>query len=387
MSPAPDPWSADTPALLAAGALTHVSTATITTTAGDTVAVPIVDGTLSYDDTRAPRVALDVTAHLIPDAALASRIDPRTGTRVQISLGYVRPNGTTDLQPVANLGLRTRTRTRPDDELAIAAASDEALVIDAAPTAQLTLSTGTTSAAITSLIQSVIPAAVVTVTLTSTGPAVDFDEPDVDKWTAINDLADRLNAAVYDDGTRAWFVDYRPNYAGTVMAALSDGPAGSIVEIEESWDRDTGWANKVQLVYGWQDSSGTDRRVVATGTAIAGGTTKTLDVRRDTPTTQAQANLAAANLVARTVTRGRAYTLTAPSCYWLRPGHTITVAETGQPTAPLLVSAVSFDLRTGLMSITARLPETADAWDQQPTTLTWNGVTATMTWDTFKTGG
>lgn len=386
------PYSPDTPTLLADGPLTHAATAQVTTPDGDTIALPIIDGTVTYDETRSPRVEATLTTHLAADAALATRIDPRVACRLKVAAGYIRPGGVVDVQLVADLGLRTRTRARPDDTLTLTGRSDEALLIDSAPSATLTVSAATTAAAITGVITGAVPGATVNVDAQDLGPAVSFAENNVDKWGAVADFADRIAGVVYDDGLRTWHIAYRPNYTTTPTHYISDGPAGTLVQIEETYDRDGDWANRVQLVYEWQDTAGVDKRIVATADATGpyaptAGNTKTLLDVRDTPTLQAFANLAATNLVARTNTRARTYTLTAPSAYWVRPGQTINVTEANTGTIALLVVAVTFDLRTGLMSIDGRLPELFDVWDQQPASLTWDAVGATMTWDTYITGG
>ena len=40
--------------MIAAGALTHLATVVVTTPDGDTVPIPVLDGTLTFDDTRSP---------------------------------------------------------------------------------------------------------------------------------------------------------------------------------------------------------------------------------------------------------------------------------------------------------------------------------------------
>jgi hypothetical protein len=358
------PWGTDTPALLAAGALTHVSQLTVTTPDGDVVALPVTGGALTYDDARSPRVDFRADVHLDPlDVALLSRIDPRRPCRVLVELGYARPDGLVDRHPVTDLGLRSRSRTRPGDEMTLTARSDEALLLDNAPSASLTVSTATTALGIKAVILTVLPSADVTIDVTDTGPAVAIAaQPDCDKWDTISDLADQIVAAVYDDGTGAWFVTDRVNAYTTPAVILEDGAGGTIVNVREDNDRESDWYNRVKLVHEWRDSSDVDHRVMsvadATGPyAPVTGNVRVLEVDRETPTTQLKCNAAAATLASRAVTRGRVLNVSAPSTYWLRPGDTVEVRETGRDPEAHLVSSVTFDLRSGLMDVTTRQPD------------------------------
>ena len=131
MTATPDPWMPDTPQLLT-GVLTHIVRAQLLTGAGDTIDLDLVDGTIGFDDTRSPRVSARLTAKVPDDAALLSRIDPRTGVRLLVSAGYRRPGGVEDVQPLVNLALRSRRVSRPENRLTLEAASDESLLIDGA---------------------------------------------------------------------------------------------------------------------------------------------------------------------------------------------------------------------------------------------------------------
>lgn len=385
------PWAADTPTLIAAGAITHLSTAVITTQDGDVITADVIDGVLSFDEGRSPRVELTLTIQLSTDPAMVERIDPRLATRVALAVGYARPDGTNDVQQIADLALRTKTRNRPDDTVELAARSDEALCIDNAASPTLAINAPNTQQAIVAALQLALP------TLTTghihtvagdLGAAVSFNEANVDKWTAIQDFADRIGAVVYDDGLREFWIADRPDQANSFPHhTITDGPAGTVTTITDNTDREGDYANRVQIVNTWTTSAGVEMVVVGTGVATGAyaptpGNTRTLLLERDTPTTGAQANLAAGKYAARSVTRGRVFTLTAVSAYWLRPGHTVAVVEAGLPVLMLLVTAVEFDLRTGLMDVRTRQPDGASTWNSAPPTLQWDQVPATQTWNT-----
>lgn len=356
------PYSADTPDLLTRS-LSHVVAARVVLPDGETVTLDVRGGRLSFDETRSPRVVAEIEARVPIDTALLERIDPRLGARLEVDAGYVRPGGTRDVHTIADLGLRDREVSRPADTLSLTAFSDEAILIDAAPGAGRTIVAGSTTAALTAVIQAVLPA--VTPTVTAAGGAAVNEQYD-DRWDMLTDLADRIEARVYDDGLRSWFIAPVP-VLGAPMVALTVGEDGTLTatrsKISRGDDAPQPWANGVFLVHEWTDSGGTDHRIeayrrITTGVYAAGtGTTKILQVERDSSISQANANAAAAALVARTVTRGRSLTVTGVSAYWVRPGHTADVTLPTGPTERQLVASVEFDLKTGLMDVDTRLPD------------------------------
>jgi hypothetical protein len=234
-------------------------------------------------------------------------------------------------------------------------------VIDASTCVSGTINETNTINAIAAVVTQVLPSATFSWTAAG-GPAINQSQVDTDRWDTIADLADRIGAQVYDDGLRGWHVDAVP-VLGTVALSVAHGAGGTLVSSDADVSREDGWANWVVLRYVWTDASNVRQRIVGSRRVQTGpyaattGNIKFWTEDRDTPTTQAQADAAAAALVARTVTRGRSLTISTPSAYWLRPGDTITVQlPTGDPETHL-VARVEFDLRTGLSTITTRLPD------------------------------
>lgn len=351
------PWSADTPDLLTQ-TMTHVVRAWVTTTAGELFELEVEDGTLTWDETRAPRVQADLTCRFPNDPALLQRIDPRQNVRLRIDVGYQRPDGATEIFQVADLGLRSRRINRPDDTMTLSALSDEALVIDGAPTGSGNISNASTTGAISAVINQVLTTTPTVVG--STGAAVSsviFD----DRWAVINDLADRLEKQVYDNGMRNWYIAPAPT-VGNLALELKVGEGGTIIDSDAGVDRDEGFYNYVWLRYEWNNGTSDQvvngtRRIQTGPYAATTGNYKILKIVRNVGTTSTEANNAAAALVARTVTRGRTFSLSAISAYWLRPGHTVEVTlPTGDPESHL-VSSVAFDLRDGTMRVVTRLPD------------------------------
>lgn len=355
------PWSDDTPQLLPYS-LTHLSTATLILPSGETMPLDLLAGTVSWDEARSPRVEARLTCRVPTDQAQMDRIDPRTGVRLVITAGYRRQNGLEDVQPLCDLGLRTRVVNRPANEMTLVALSDEALVIDDAPSNGGTCTGTNTVEGIKQTVRRIFPGLAFTTGLGGAyGPAVS-QSPLGDKWDLVTDLADRIEAQVFDDGTRSWYI-IAPPVLSTPALQLAVGAAGTITASETGLDRDAGWYNRVFVTYEWRDGSDVDHTVVAVRSitsgpyAAAAGNTRTLELHRDVPTTQTEANASATSLVRRTVTRGRSFQVTGISAYWLRPGHTVELAlPLGDPEQHLC-TAVTFDLKSGDMDVTTRLPD------------------------------
>ena len=202
------PWALDAPDLLTQ-TLTHIATATIVLPDGEEVPLDLIDGTVSWDETRAPRVTATITCKVPGDQALLDRIDPRTGARLAIDAGYHRPDHVQDIQPLVNLGLRGRRVARPSDTMTLTAAGDEALVIDNAASNGGPVSSLTTRAAMVEVIRLIFPGITVAQAGAPTGPAVTQD-PLGDKWTTLADLADRIDTQVFDNGLRNWTIRPTP---------------------------------------------------------------------------------------------------------------------------------------------------------------------------------
>lgn len=114
---------------------------------------------LTWDETRAPRVTGTVVAVMPTDTATLALLDPRTGVRVQVDAGYIRPGGIRDVHTIADLGLRKRAVSRPDNLIRLELSGDEALVVDASPAVAGTASGNTVPGAILDLLsQSISPA-------------------------------------------------------------------------------------------------------------------------------------------------------------------------------------------------------------------------------------
>lgn len=329
--------------------------------------------TLTTDEERAPRWYANLTCRPPDTLAQIDALDPRAGVRILISAGYIRPGGIEDVWPVADLGLRTRAwdRSTSDDMLTLIAASDEALVIDAAPSVGDTINTSTTSGGVAQILAATISPAP-TLSVTATGPAVSMT-PVTDRFSALRDMAERAGFAVYDAGLRAWVCELRPQVAGETSVTLSVGANGTAERVKDEVRRDDWW-NYVLYRYRWRDASNVDQVVTATAYVSDGPYAITGTARkrcyqedRDTPTTQAAANAATADVLTRLVSRGRGVTITAASAWWVRPGHTVTVIRPRNATPERhLVGSIVWDLAGDVMTVSTRIPATFTAATTTP---------------------
>lgn len=352
------PFLADTPTILRQS---HGQVARVTATHPSFTQMPldVTEATLTFDEERAPRATSSITCALVDEPAL---LDPLAGVRVRIEAGYLRPGGTEDVHTLADLGLRNRSRSDPNRTLRLDCAGDEARVVDAAGTASGTVTSATHSGAIIAIINEALsPAPRVTVSLT--GGAVTVDEFS-DRWSALDDIADRVGADVYDTGLRDWVIEARPVVADTPEHTLTVGEDGTVLESDATVSRDS-WANYVFLRYRWTDASDVDHEVRATAYvasgpyAVTGPAGKRIFIdEREVATTQAQANAAAAAVLSRFISRSQSFTLRAVAAYWLRPGMTVSVTLPGRAQESHLIKRISFDLLEGTMQLETRLPET-----------------------------
>jgi len=350
----------DTPDLLG-GDLGHIVRATLTHPSFGVVDLPLPDtasASVVFDESRTPRVEASLS---VPLVAGLEGVDARAGVRLEVSAGYLRPDGVEDVQPLVDLGVRRTPRAHLAGLLGISAASDEALVLDAAPAVAEKITAASPALAVADLLgKAISPAPYIEHNLTAAG-AVTLD-PVEDRWDSLLDLADRYGAQVYDDGLRTWHLLPAPSRAGDPVHTLRTGVGGTVIDPTEAVDRDS-WANYVRMRYRWRTAAGADAQVVSTAYVAAGDYAitgpagrKILPVERAAATTQAQANDAARQILIRSLSRAETLSLTAVSAYWLRPGDTVEVVlEDGVPRL-VIVSRVVFDLVRGTMAVTTRLP-------------------------------
>lgn len=355
----------------------HVTARVVTTAGTITLDVDAAQTALvAWDETRAPRVTARLAVPAPADLADLGALDPRLGARLQIDAGYTLPDGTLDVHPLVDLGVRTARVDRAGDLLLLEAQSDEALILDEhhGSTGPITVDNAAGKAAaladlVTWFLRNNNPSPVI-VNDFPADTAYTNSELGRAPWDAIDTLADTLDADVYDDGLRTWHITPRPVAAATPAHTLVPGEAGTLIETSKATSRGgtgaDGWYNAVDLIFRHRDAAGAETIVRGSATIGTGpfATTGAAGVRRyveerDQVVTGAEAAAAAAAIVRRTVTRGATLTLSAVAAYWLRAGHTVAVALPGDTgTTDHLVAGVEFDLAAGRMTLTTRAVET-----------------------------
>lgn len=316
-----------------------------------------------FDENRAPRAG--ATIETASPLSLLT-VDPRKNVRLNIEAGYIRPGGEEDADILLDLGLRKTTRSEESGNFTLEASGDEALCLDAAPVVSESISSTSHSAAMRAIVYKCInPRPRFALPAGALGGSVTVDAM-TDRWGTIEDIADRIQADIYDNGLRQWVIEPRPELVSTPAHSLVVGEEGTVLRADTSISRDD-WFNHVSLIYEWRDSADVDHVLHSTAyvdsgpysPAIAGK--RSLVERRYMMTTQAEADTAAKTLLARAMSRSVSYSLDAIAAYWLRPGMTVSVTLPGESAALHLVSSVSFEPMQGTMSLTTRLPVTITA--------------------------
>ncbi len=326
----------------------------------------LTSGTVSIDEDRAPRFVLDATVGL-PDQALLDYLDPRTGTRVLVEVGYEYAGRVLDQHALCDLGLRERVVRRPQNDVTLRAGSDEFYVMDYTLAAPLTFSASTpVRVALLAILTAHDATAPVLITARRAGAGLGESltvEPGRE-WEAVRDLADRIDAVVYHDGLTRFVVEDQVLTVGAAAARIETGSVGTLTGTEVMLDR-TDFANFVMVVYRWRDSTGAEqvRRGYAQvtngpyGTDTIGRVGRV--VVRERAGSVAEAQTEAASLLPRTVSRGRrVHVEAARALYWLRPAHTVVMRFPLGTDERALVTRLTFDLPTGTMSVHTRQPET-----------------------------
>lgn len=365
------PYAADTDALIPAGLTQEWAVRASHPSFSEPLELEVEACTLGWDERRAPRVQASLSCRLPDSQAFLDALDARAGIRLEFDAGYLRPDGTRDVHTLAFPGLMDRDvdRVPGADTLELTAWGDEALVLANVPAHAFTPAQGSVDQAVRALLTKALPYAP---TMTGTLPAgVPGElltlEPGGDYWGNVEDLSDRVGGDVYDNGLRTWILEPRPVLAGKPASILRTGPGGTIKSSTTSLSRlNAGWANSVLIVYRWTGVDGVEHTIHGRAAATSGPYAVTNpDVGRVTyredrpvPTTQADADAAAAALLPRLLARGRTYRVRTLSRYWLRPGHTVPLRLPLGTQERALVVAATYDLPAGHMDLDLRLPDT-----------------------------
>ena len=337
--------TADAANALASGPLVHV----VTLTAPGGRVLDVITGSLTLDETWTPYAQADL--HLATaDPDLLDLLDPRTGARATLTVGYQYVDGRTETESLT-LTVVDAALSVPEQRLDVSLASDETRLLGTpwigpgpAPIQQTSA-----AAAIQWCLNQLTGAPVLdaradsqTLVLPDLGVL-----PGTDLWDLASSIASASDLRLYHDGT-TWILDSRVNYP-PVAAALATGPAGTVISYRDARTLD-GYADSVLVRAQWRDSTGTDR--IETGVSATPQPFRWQVVAQSTPTTQVTADYTAATMRARLATRGRTMQITAKAAYWLRPRDLVTLDLSARPQERHRLRSIQHIWPAGRMTLT-----------------------------------
>jgi hypothetical protein len=355
---------------LVTGSLEHVVEVTARPVGGTAFPISIEGDALSvtFSEDWSPHIQVNATAAMPLTDAQLDALDGRAGCRITVDVGYIYPDRSRDVHVLADVALRGRQVSRPDNKLGILAVSDEIRAQD-----RVWHSTDTPPA-FTGIVGAVKwcaelamypePVVIETAFADSVGStSIDGMKVPVgsDLWSPIADLANRAGVWVHCTSDRKWRIRGRPAGTDAPVHRLAVGENGTIVTSDSGLDRGD-WSNYVILEYFFTNAAGAQVTIFGRAGVTSGPFQPSVTgyrmyhEKRTQPITQAQADAAAATVLRNLVTRGRSLTLTAIAAYWLRPGHVVEVElVTGGPQVHI-VQSVQFNPLAGLMTVTTRQP-------------------------------
>jgi hypothetical protein len=323
---------------------------------------------VTFDSAWTPYIQGALTAKVTDEAQLAA-LDPRNGCRVHIFAGYVYDGMVPDVHLLADLHIRERKVSRPDNTITLDLCSDELLAEDYK---RLAWGPHAPTTGMTAFVQFHADRASIPDTATVVSDfADDFAAEDLDgmvqdvgqdSLSMIKDASERAGCRVYVDGDRTWRIGRIPEYSGATALNLFTGPEGTILDASSTLTRGAsdgrGFKNAVSIKYLWKTPAGVDmvnfgNAVVSTGPyAPSAIGYNVLYLEREYPIANTgKANQAASNVLRPLIGRGHQVELGAHAAYWLRPGHTVTVQLPSGEQERHLVRSVKFDPLTGRMDL------------------------------------
>jgi hypothetical protein len=348
----------------------HVITATAYPATGEPIPLDVEDADVQFDESWSPYVQASLTCMVPGDQETLDRLDSREKLRIKIHAGYVWDSVSEDVQMLADLYVTDREVKRPENRLLIRAASDEGLAQDFK---RLSWEAQPPQSNLAAALQHHADRAV----LPDPSPTIvsDFDasygadavagvtqDPGQDSWSLIAESANRAGVKIFCDENRIWHIAGAPDINAEPSLILNTGGGGIIKDSTGIISRSE-FQNTVTIKYSWRDSGGVDR-VVYGNAYISSGPLSIYTIgrmgyyeEREIPATQAQADAAASKALRARCKRGRSYSMSAISAYWLRPRNVVTVSLPDAEQERLLVSSVQFTYPAGSMNLRLRRPE------------------------------
>lgn len=348
----------------------HVITATAYPDGGEPVELDVEDGSVEFDDSRAPRIMATLTCKIPDDKTILDALDARKTFRVKIFAGYKWDSVNEDVQLLADLHVRQREIRRPSNRMVLELWSDEGLAMDYKRLAwdsqppQSNLLDAVEYHVLIATIGSDLPEVVSDYPVSFGASAVAglVQEPGQSGWDLLYESVTRAGVSVYCEPDRTWRIAKPQALSDTTSLNFTTGGGGILIESNSVTSREN-FKNAVCIKYSWRDANGVDQ-VVWGHAFIETGPFSLIEIgynshfeERNVPATQSQADNAAAAALRAMSRRGRSFVLNSVSAYWLRPGQTVTATLPEGDQERLLVSAVYFNFPSGSMSVRLRQPE------------------------------
>lgn len=377
-----------------------------------------VSGTVTLDESWSPYVQASLTIPLPNDPDVLNALDPRTGSRVRITLAqrfggseplsvlseqfagmtladvsaawdglnlsgisgqYGRPYNAFGTRPSTNrrlfLGVRDRNVRYSSATVDLQLASDEARLMDLANLDRTPRAPeGVTVRGCVQLVLDAIGAVLT--------PGTDDGVPEADavSWMPGQTAWDYVDAIVKAAGLRLW-CDEAGRWLLTQPLAPTEGAlaisGSSVTELEEDVSRDEGWFDSVVVIYRWRDSGGVERERYDIASLPNASRTYTVEYNRPWP-----GDGAAAAILARARGRGRIMAASGVSNYDATTGQALTVSTAYAPIQTGLTTRVEWDLATDEMQVRSRdLVDTPpSAWALIPPGYAWEDIPVGTDW-------
>ena len=399
----------------------HTATADVVTASGR-LRLPVKDAQVTLDEAWAPYVQASLTCST-PEPAVLAQIDPRTRTRVHLTLeqrfgesqpasalsaayagasaatfsaayagqnavavsnDYGQPYNAFGMRPSTrrrfNLGLRTRHVDSLTGTMRLDLASNEATAQD-----QLLVAKVPSGAPGPSVAQAVDFALLQIGE--SLGDAIDYSvpgdaDPDafvwlpgVSAWAYADGLVKAAGLRLWCDELRRWHLTEPLLGTGRLLAMTT-----STTALSEDLDREGQWHDAVVVEYRWNNASGEQQ----TRYDVAGATrsNRALHVLAD----RAWPGAGAANaILQRARGRGRKVVAQAVSDYSATPGDQVNIRLTDSGQNVGIVSSVTWNLSADEMTVTTRdLTETSIySWAYAAPGLAWDEIPSGTDWTEY----
>ncbi|MDJ1115383.1 DUF859 family phage minor structural protein [Microbacterium dauci] len=334
---------------------THTYTAEI---AGEDL--PIIDGSISLDAGRSPHVQANIQVPM----RFLELLDPRDAPRVILDVKAIfqGEDGPVVQERTFNLGVRRRPAAYGSGIITVDLASDEALLGDYRPLANVTAMAGMTSirAVVSYVLDRAIPGAVLAPSDDRAPVGEDADEEAL-LWKAgesaiefLHPLVQALGLRLVCDEARVWTLR-DANYTGDGdVLNLTTGV--NLIEAQDTIDRDGDlWFDARITRYRWTDSGGAQRERVdafALRTPYSRASLVTLNSPYPGPGRSEYA-------VRRAQQRGREVSATIVADWNTRAEQPATFTFPDAPTQFGAIQTVEFNLANDEMTVTARTMDTS----------------------------